>query len=124
MHPPRIEIRKVAAIHHKVDVIQHTVNVLLERGLHSVDHRQPTGAITKDPQCPIMTGDTRRSDMTNNLSDPDIDLNAAIETDPVVPSADKKPVVASADEEPVVPSADEKPVVPSADDGPVTDVLK
>lgn len=45
-----------------------------------------------------------------------INIDAARETEPVVPSADKEPVVPSADAVPVVPSADAEPPVPSADD--------
>ena len=48
-----------------------------------------------------------------------IDVDAAKETDPVVPSADEQPPVPSADEQPPVPSADEDEPVPSGDDGPV-----
>lgn len=48
-----------------------------------------------------------------------INRDAAIEADPVMPSADEEPLFPSADEKPPVPSADEEPVVPSADEGPV-----
>ncbi|MGH3797152.1 MAG: hypothetical protein ACRDSP_19950 [Pseudonocardiaceae bacterium] len=50
-----------------------------------------------------------------------IDMDAARETDPVFPSADKVSPVPSADEVPPVPSADDEAPVPSADEGPVAD---